>query len=112
MQSLLSAITQLNCPAVTIMQLTATKECGLVKQHRNLVWKVDLWRRTHLRYSVIIGGPDNADKLNPRDNEARRPGTDFTWSCPKSVSLAAIVLKDKRIFEAFQNSVREAMSYI
>lgn len=56
--------------------------------------------------------PDTGEKLNPRNDVTRRPGTDFTWSCPKSVSLAAIVLNDKRIFEAFRESVREAMSYI
>ena len=56
--------------------------------------------------------PDTGEKLNPRDNETRRPGTDFTWSCPKSVSLAAIVLNDERIFEAFRESVREAMFYV
>lgn len=55
--------------------------------------------------------PDTGGKLNPRDNETRRPGTDFTWSAPKSVSLVAMLV-DQRIFKLFHRVVNETMALI
>lgn len=39
------------------------------------------------------------------DERKHRPGTDVTLSAPKSVSLMALVGKDKRLFEAHQKAV-------
>ena len=41
----------------------------------------------------------------------RDPGRDFTFSAPKSVSLAAIGVLEKPIIEAFTRSVKTAMDY-
>jgi conjugative relaxase-like TrwC/TraI family protein len=40
-----------------------------------------------------------------------RPGLDMTFSAPKSVSLLALVGRDDRIIEAFQDSVRETLTW-
>lgn len=56
--------------------------------------------------------PDTGEKLNPRDNPERKPGYDFTFNAPKSVSLALSVLKDDRVLNVFREAVRETMSYV
>lgn len=56
--------------------------------------------------------PDNGEKLNPRDNDFRRPGYDFTFNCPKSVSVLAIVLKDERVVGGFQQAVTDTLAHI
>jgi len=56
--------------------------------------------------------PDTGEKLNPRDNPERKPGYDFTYNAPKSVSVAFSVLGDNRILDVFRQAVRETMSYV
>lgn len=52
--------------------------------------------------------PDGS-KLNPRDKENRKVGYDFTFSAPKSVSIAYATTGDERIRQAFEQSVTETM---
>jgi conjugative relaxase-like TrwC/TraI family protein len=52
--------------------------------------------------------PDGS-KLNPREKENRKVGYDFTFSAPKSVSIAYATTNDERIRSAFERSVSETM---
>ena len=52
--------------------------------------------------------PDGS-KLNPRNDANRKCGYDFTFSVPKSVSLAYALGGDDRIKQAFEKSVEETM---
>ncbi len=53
--------------------------------------------------------PDGS-KLNPRHSESRKVGYDFTFSVPKSASVAYAVTGDERIRLAFEQSVEETMA--
>ena len=55
--------------------------------------------------------PDGS-KLNPRNSDRRKIGYDFTFSVPKSVSVAYAVKGDDRIRQAFEQSVEETMREI
>lgn len=55
--------------------------------------------------------PDGS-KLNPRHSEGRKVGYDFTFSVPKSASVAYTVTRDERIRLAFEQSVEETMCEI
>lgn len=48
-------------------------------------------------------------KLNPRDSTTRKVGYDFTFSVPKSVSLAYAIGGDERIRDAFEQAVEATM---
>ena len=52
-----------------------------------------------------IGRARSGEKLE------RRPGTDLTFSAPKSVSIAALVVGDASIFEAHKKAVSAAMKF-
>jgi len=54
--------------------------------------------------------PHNGEKLNPRHSDERKVGYDFTFSVPKSVSIAYAVTGDERIRQAFERSVEETMT--
>lgn len=56
--------------------------------------------------------PEDNSKLNPRSSPQRKVGYDFTFSVPKSVSVAYVVTKDERIRKAFEESVEETMREI
>ncbi|MFK7979275.1 MAG: MobF family relaxase [Saprospiraceae bacterium] len=53
--------------------------------------------------------PTSDEKLNPRNDENRRAGYDFTFSVPKSVSLVHAITKDKEILTAFNDAVQKSM---
>jgi len=53
--------------------------------------------------------PTSDEKLNPRNDENRRAGYDFTFSVPKSVSVVHAITKDKEILTAFNNAVQKSM---
>lgn len=55
--------------------------------------------------------PDGS-KLNPRHSANRKVGYDFTFSVPKSVSVAYAVTGDERIRQAFEQAVAESMREI
>lgn len=55
--------------------------------------------------------PDGS-KLNPRHSQSRKVGWDFTFSVPKSVSLAYAITGDERIRELFEEAVEETMKDI
>ena len=54
--------------------------------------------------------PESGDRLTAAHREFRRIGTDFTWSMPKSASLAS--LADDRIAPAFLAAVRFGMAEV
>ena len=56
--------------------------------------------------------PRTGERLTARHKEDRRPGYDFTFSAPKSVTLAYERTQDKRILEAFRNSLHDTMGDI
>lgn len=61
---------------------------------------------TKLAFNI---NPKTKEQLTARNSEARRVGYDFTFSVPKSVSIVYAQTKDKDIFNAFDNAVRETM---
>lgn len=52
--------------------------------------------------------PDGS-RLNPRHSDTRKVGYDFTFSVPKSVSVAYAMTGDERIRQAFEASVEATM---
>lgn len=60
--------------------------------------------------------PGDGEKLNPRHSDKRKVGYDFTFSVPKSVSIAFALSKDEAqreaIRSAFEQSVEETMQDI
>lgn len=54
--------------------------------------------------------PSTGDKLTPRSRADRRVGYDFSFSCPKSVTLAYLIGNDARILDAFREAVRVTMT--
>ena len=46
------------------------------------------------------------------DPTKHRAGTDYTFSAPKSVSIAALILKDKRVIAAHDSAVKVALSVL
>jgi conjugative relaxase-like TrwC/TraI family protein len=63
---------------------------------------------------LIIGkGPNDEFSIaNGGKDYKHTAGVDLTFSAPKSVSIAGLVLDDKRILEAHNKAVNETMSYI
>ncbi len=51
-------------------------------------------------------------KLTPRDRANRRPGYDFTFNAPKSVSVVYAITKDKEILKAHRQAVITAMNSV
>lgn len=56
--------------------------------------------------------PQDQKQLTARNIDNRTVGYDFTFSVPKSVSIAYSVGQDNEILEAFRNSVSETMQQI
>lgn len=68
-------------------------------------------RVTKKDFEALLRGlhPETGKKLTQRMRQDRRPGIDFTFSVPKSVSLAWALSGDERIIETLQEAVRETM---
>ncbi|GAB5404402.1 MAG: hypothetical protein Aurels2KO_26330 [Aureliella sp.] len=66
---------------------------------------------TKEQFAALLHGkhPVTSEKLTQRNRKDRRPGTDLTFSVPKSVSLAWAINQDERIVEALRETVRECM---
>ena len=66
---------------------------------------------TKEQFNNLLEGkhPGTGKNLMQRIRQDRRPGTDLTFSVPKSVSLVWAINKDEKILEALQQSVRETM---
>ena len=66
---------------------------------------------TKEQFESLLKGihPTTGKKLAQRMRQDRRPGVDFTFSVPKSVSLAWAINKDERIVDALRETVRETM---
>ena len=62
-------------------------------------------------FDALLRGelPDGTQVGNP--GQAHRPGTDLTFSLPKTWSLLALVGKDQRIVEAYREAVIEALTW-
>lgn len=56
--------------------------------------------------------PNTNEQLTARNNETRRVGYDFTFSVPKSVSIAYATTEDKELLEAFKKSVNDTMNHV
>ena len=54
--------------------------------------------------------PRTGWKITPGAKENRRPGYDFTFSVPKSISLLYELTGDARLLTAFRDAVRETMA--
>ncbi|MEM1186716.1 MAG: MobF family relaxase [Planctomycetota bacterium] len=67
---------------------------------------------TREQFAHLLAGlhPTTGEKLVQRLRKDRRPGVDFTYSVPKSVSIAWAVNKDERILEALCEAVHETMA--
>jgi len=63
---------------------------------------------------LLAGKSPDGQSLTGRaiDPEKRRAATDFTFSAPKSVSIAALVQQDKRVLEAHHQAVSKALSVL
>jgi len=60
--------------------------------------------------AVLTGHLPDGSVIDAARGE-HRPGLDMTFSAPKSVSLLALIGRDDRIAEAFQDSVRETLAW-
>ena len=55
------------------------------------------------------GKPLHSKAINP---EKHRAATDYTFSAPKSVSIAALIQKDKRVIQAHDAAVKTALTVL
>ncbi|MEO1685036.1 MAG: MobF family relaxase [Cyanobacteria bacterium J06631_12] len=55
------------------------------------------------------GKPLHSRKINP---DTHRAATDYTFSAPKSVSIAALIQKDKRVIAAHDHAVKTALEVL
>jgi len=64
--------------------------------------------------SLLAGKAPDGQSLSGKvvDPEKRRAATDFTFSAPKSVSIAALVQQDDRVMEAHHQAVSKALSVL
>lgn len=67
------------------------------------------------RFTAILAGqlPDGTDlRRRVQGVNTHRPGYDLTFSAPKSISVLALVMGDRRLMAAFKQSVRETLDEI
>lgn len=67
------------------------------------------------QFKALLEGtlPDGTQLGRMRDGELQhRPGWDMTFSAPKSVSLMYEIAGDKRVLEAHEGAVREALDWL
>ncbi len=66
-------------------------------------------------FHKLIEGRDPNGKFNIQSGgkeNKHTAGVDFTFSAPKSVSIAALILEDKEVIEAHNQAVEKALAYI
>lgn len=61
---------------------------------------------------LLTGRLPNGHEMRKGGIGIHRPGVDFTFSAPKSVSIAALVGGDERIFDAHDKAVTAALRYL
>jgi len=63
---------------------------------------------------LLLGKLPNGSQLGRLNDakQAHRPGYDLTFSAPKSVSVMAEVLNDKRIYQAHDNAVNQTLAHL
>ena len=66
---------------------------------------------TQKEFEAVLAGmhPHTGKKLSQRMRMDRRPGIDFTWSIPKSVSLLYAISEDERVITLLRETVTEVM---
>ena len=65
--------------------------------------------------SILEGRLPNGEELGKTNSQGERehaPGIDMTFSAPKSVSIAAEVLRDSRVIKAHNESVKTTLRYV
>jgi conjugative relaxase-like TrwC/TraI family protein len=64
--------------------------------------------------NLLAGKSPGGESLTGKaiDPDRRRAATDFTFSAPKSVSIAALVQQDERVLEAHHQAVNKALSVL
>ena len=61
-------------------------------------------------HNLFLGrGPDGKDLVQNAGSILRRPGFDFTFNAPKSVSIQAFIGGDARLVAAYEAAVTEAL---
>ena len=56
--------------------------------------------------------PETSEQLTARNVENRTVGYDFTFSVPKSVSIAYGITQDEKILDSFRSAVSETMKHV
>ena len=76
-----------------------------------IVWRSESAR---LQQPAILGKLPDGQSLSGKvvDPEKRRAATDFTFSAPKSVSIAALVQQDGQVMESHHQAVVKALSVL
>ena len=66
---------------------------------------------TKKEFKALLEGkhPKTGKNLAQRMRKDRRPGIDFTWSIPKSVSLLWAINHDERVIDILRDTVKEIM---
>lgn len=59
--------------------------------------------------NLLNNNTTDGNKLTSRNVKGRRPGYDFTFDCPKSVSILYAIGKDTRIAEAMRKAIQATM---
>ncbi|MEM6415518.1 MAG: MobF family relaxase [Pseudomonadota bacterium] len=67
---------------------------------------------TQILEGKLPEGEKHAWRHNEGTSRAHRPGRDFTFSAPKSVSVAALVGDDKRLVEAHERAVDAGVQFL
>ncbi|MEL6554859.1 MAG: MobF family relaxase [Cyanobacteria bacterium J06621_11] len=76
----------------------------------NLTGPVDKAKFQQLLHGQTPDGkPLHSRKINP---DTHRAATDYTFSAPKSVSIAALIQKDKRVIAAHDHAVKTALEVL
>ncbi|MEP2780834.1 MAG: MobF family relaxase, partial [Pseudoruegeria sp.] len=67
-------------------------------------------------FSALLDGESPAGRMmgriGPDGERQHRPGLDLTFSAPKGVSIAGLVVGDERVIAAHTAAVKEAMTYV
>lgn len=89
----------------------ATQWIGQAAEKFGLVGEID-----DEKFAAVLDGetPSTGRMMGKYvDGERKhRPGLDLTFSAPKSVSIAALVLGDERVVEAHTNAVKAAIGHV
>ncbi|MFK8185747.1 MAG: MobF family relaxase [Phormidesmis sp.] len=87
-----------------------TKWLGVGAQNLHLTGPVDKHQFQQLLHGQTPTGANlHSRKIDPTNHRA---ATDYTFSAPKSVSIAALIQKDKRVITAHDQAVKTALNVL